>query len=39
MITLMLNDSRTLLKDFPDKEYDLLLTDPPYGEGVHVSLY
>jgi site-specific DNA-methyltransferase (adenine-specific) len=29
--TITLGDSKELLKSFPDKSVDLIITDPPYG--------
>lgn len=37
--TVICGDSLQLLKDFPDKCVDLVLTDPPYNVGVDYGVY
>ncbi len=37
-VSLIHGDSLAVLKSFADKSFDVVLTDPPYGEHVHAKL-
>src|SRR3990167_7212528 len=38
-ITIFCGDCRDFLPTFPDKSFDLVLTDPPYGIGGDTSIH